>query len=163
MFCYGLIQCLSVYLNIRHSLLNIYISSMTQDDYELLVGSYPLCLFCVSKRRENDVSLPSNTLYQSYDMELTITRVSGCLVSSWFVELRHHLPYIKPSKPWNWGTGKIHVFFLVKIYQDNNNTPKTIILVEPCCSRQRGIATRMKSIQGRLTHRRCLLEIHNTP
>lgn len=72
---------------------------MVRDDDEMLLGSYPLSLFRVPKRRENDASLPSHTLYQSYDTELTIKRVSGCLVSSGPVELRHPLSYIKLFNP----------------------------------------------------------------
>ena len=72
---------------------------MLQDDDEMLLGSYPSSLFCVPKRRENDVSLPSHTLYRLYGTELTVARVSGCLVSSWFLELCNFSSYIRLFNP----------------------------------------------------------------
>lgn len=162
MFCHGLIQCLSVYLNIWHSLLNIYTSNGAgrwwNVTWKLSIEFIP-CAQAKGERRESAISHLVSIVWYRADNHKGIRlpcifRARGTTPS--FIIYQTFQP------PWNWGTRKIHVFFLVKNHQDNNNTQKAIIFVDPCCSRQRGIATRMKSIQGSLTHRWWLPEIQNT-
>lgn len=142
-------------LNTQHALLNIYIINVAGRWWNVtwkLSIEFILCAQAKGKWCESAISHLISIVWYRTDS------CKGIRLPCIFVVLgtmQFFIIYKTFQPPSNWGPGKIHVFFLVKIHQDNTNTQTTILLMGHCRSRKRGITTRMKSIHWYTPHHGC--------